>query len=209
MIIVVIVLISLSIHAWWQTSLFVLVDPTLWHWAQKSSATIEHWCTQDSQPVGAKDFRPDRVPSDRKEARSYFTSKITKYTSPQKFHQLFTMYLTSNNFQPHLKNIKKHQSSQSCPLVSLRFTMAPQGRIVLAPHAPQRILDLYRSLESPRRLGNTPRRRTAHSAQKRRPSSAPAARAQRCWIEWIEPGKISDEKTMGKTFGIRCWLMIS
>lgn len=42
MIIVVIVLISLSIHAWWQTSLFVLVDPTWWHWAQKSSATIEH-----------------------------------------------------------------------------------------------------------------------------------------------------------------------
>eukprot|EP00435_Cladocopium_sp_Y103_P052764 s1418_g16.t1 len=54
--------------------------------------------------------------------------------------------------------------------------MAPQGRIVVAPHAPQRILDLYRSLESPRRSarGATPRRRAVQ--RKRRPSSAPAAR---------------------------------
>ncbi|CAL1169427.1 unnamed protein product [Cladocopium goreaui] len=68
---------------------------------------------------------------------------------------------------------------KNAAVVALAPVRVTSGRIVLAPHAPQRILDLYRSLESPRRLGNTPRRRTAHSAQKRRPSSAPAARAQR------------------------------
>jgi hypothetical protein len=67
------------------------------------------------------------VPSDRKEARSYFTSKITKYTSPQKFHQLFTIYLTSNNFQPHLKNIKKHQKTSKFPNLSFGFTSFHHG----------------------------------------------------------------------------------